>query len=77
MAKRKYIQPFCYNQPSIKIQWLSDKYSNFTKDKIYLATAQSKYIHSNLHSNFKITDDEGDNVSLDKRDINKKWKIID
>ena len=75
MSKR-HIHPLKSDKPELHIQWLSRKYGNFTCGKIYLAVAKGKHISKNQYSNYNITDDEGDNVTLDERFLNKKYKIL-
>lgn len=73
---RKNIIPLDSYDESLTVQWLTDKFCNFTKNKTYKAKPQSKGIGKNApYHDFRITDDEGDAYSLNKRDINKKYQV--
>lgn len=73
---KKHIQPINHPCKKLIIKWLSDKYGNFTKDKLYVATPRwQRTGDEHLWSGFQITDDEGDRVSLDACDQDKKWTI--
>lgn len=74
---RKNIIPLESEKNTLSIQWLSGKYCNFTKDKIYEAHPQARRIKNGPYHDFRITDDEGDLYSLDKRDLGRKYRIID
>lgn len=49
---------------SKSIQCITDKFGNFTQNKIYNIKSNSQYLNGKL-TNFVITDDEGDYMSID------------
>lgn len=76
MRKPKLSVPIKDKRESFYIQWISDKYGNFVKDKYYKATAKSRHGKSGMFCDFRITDEDGDYYTLDAKDIEKKFRII-
>lgn len=61
---------------TIQIQWLSDKYANFIKDKIYTSTGPFQHIGSKQYTDFRITDEDGDYYTLNPEHVNQRYRIL-
>lgn len=59
-----------------KIKWISSKFGNFKKDKVYIADAQFIHKKSKIYSGFRITDEDGDYYRLDAKDVGKYFVIL-
>lgn len=55
-------------------QWITDKYSNFIKGKVYKAEATGKNGYG--YTSFRITDEDGDYYTLDQSRLGKDFIFV-
>lgn len=61
---------------TIQIKWLSGKFGNFIKDKVYTATTPFQHINNKLWTGFRITDEDGDFYTLDATHAGQRYLIL-
>lgn len=60
--------------PVIRVRCITDKYSNFTYNKIYEAEARGKT--ATLYTDFKVIDEDGDLYTIHESALGRLFLII-
>ena len=64
LTKEEQCTPTYTDYTNMSIQCITDKFGNFTQDKVYPIQSNSKYLDGRP-TNFVIKDDDGDNMGID------------
>lgn len=65
-----------WNRPVIRFRCVTDKYANFTRNKIYTAEARLSNKATATYTEYRIKDDEGDAYIIHEEDLGRMFLLI-